>query len=287
MERVIRGYLEHGDDSVLLANLIYITRQILHSLGDNRDMADVSSYVLPTLSNFDIRNTLPGLQHDFLTLREELVNNSHEIFEVVHNLYNELIQNTDDTPMVPPNSDRRPSDSSYPNASVYENVHTTITPRLPATLNRGYPTTLQSPFRAPSHTSRTAEPTHESSHEGAADATHPIAQVAEPPYAASGLPESQSPLSWSFSGRSRRYRHPSRTLRIDPPRDSGIVRSLYLPGGPESPPSASTTAPASPTPYVASDSPRPRSTLYSSSDVVPNTLQPGNRSPLADIGPSQ
>jgi Family of unknown function (DUF6535) len=295
-ERVIRGYLEHGDDSVLLANLIYITRQIFHSLEDNRDMADVSSYVLPTLSNFDIRNTLPGLQHDFLTLREELVPNSHvpaEILEVVHNLYNELIQNTDNTPITPPsdpNSDRHPSDPIYPNAAFYENTHTTTTPPLPVSLHRSYPTALRSSFRAPGHTNRTAELAHESSHDGAVDAMHPIAQVAELPYAASGLPESQNPLCWSFSGRSPRCRHPSRALRVDAPRDSGIVRSLYLPSGPESPPSASTTAPVSPIPNVSSVSARPRSSRYSSSlspDVVANTLQPTNRSPLADIGPSQ
>ncbi|KAH9972283.1 hypothetical protein BGW80DRAFT_1507767 [Lactifluus volemus] len=68
-------YLEHGNDSVLLANLIHITRQILESSRDDPgwDMADALSFnIFPTLSNFDIRNTLPELQQDFLALWNEM-----------------------------------------------------------------------------------------------------------------------------------------------------------------------------------------------------------------------
>ena len=65
---VIRDYLEYGKDSVLLANLIHITNQIVNSsLRDDltRHMADASLYILPALSNFDIRNTPRQLQDDF------------------------------------------------------------------------------------------------------------------------------------------------------------------------------------------------------------------------------
>jgi hypothetical protein len=68
-------YLEHGNDSVLLANLIHITRQILESSRDGPgwDMADAMSFnIFPTLSNFDIQNTLPELQDDFLALWNEM-----------------------------------------------------------------------------------------------------------------------------------------------------------------------------------------------------------------------
>jgi hypothetical protein len=69
-------YLEHGNDSVLLANLIHITRQILESSRDGGpgwDMGDAMSLnIFPTLSNFDIRNTLPELQQDFLALWNEM-----------------------------------------------------------------------------------------------------------------------------------------------------------------------------------------------------------------------
>jgi hypothetical protein len=71
-------YLEHGNDSVLLANLIHITRKNLESSRDDPGgrqhllLPDASSHIFPTLSNFDIRNTLPELQHDFLALWNEI-----------------------------------------------------------------------------------------------------------------------------------------------------------------------------------------------------------------------
>jgi hypothetical protein len=72
-EDVIRCHLEHSNDNVLLANLTHITRQIIHSLQDNREMAVAASFILPSLSNnFDVRNTLPGLQQDFLALWNEI-----------------------------------------------------------------------------------------------------------------------------------------------------------------------------------------------------------------------
>jgi hypothetical protein len=71
-EYVIRDYLKHGDDNVLLANLIHITRQIIHALEERYFLAARSSNILPTLIKFDIRNTLPELQDDFLTLWDEI-----------------------------------------------------------------------------------------------------------------------------------------------------------------------------------------------------------------------
>ena len=44
-EDEIRGYLAHCNDSVLLANLIHITRQIFCSSGVNQDMASVAWYI--------------------------------------------------------------------------------------------------------------------------------------------------------------------------------------------------------------------------------------------------
>ena len=91
-EDVIRGYLEHSSDNVLLANLTHITRQIIHSLGDNREMAVAASFILPSLSNnFDVRNTLPGLQQDFLALWDEIdreAPNNKVLMEIRDNLRN-------------------------------------------------------------------------------------------------------------------------------------------------------------------------------------------------------
>jgi Family of unknown function (DUF6535)/WW domain len=71
-EDVIRGYIKHGQGNLLLANLTHITRQIFESSPEDRDMVDASLFILPTLSNFDIENILPGLQHDFLALWDKI-----------------------------------------------------------------------------------------------------------------------------------------------------------------------------------------------------------------------
>jgi Family of unknown function (DUF6535) len=81
-EDVICAYLEHGD-SVLLANLIHITRQFyrIHDIIADRRIvqptwqlqARVISHFTRSLSKFDVQNTLPGLQHDFCALWNELV----------------------------------------------------------------------------------------------------------------------------------------------------------------------------------------------------------------------
>jgi hypothetical protein len=70
---VLRDYLAHGD-SVLLANLIHITRHFFHSLlQHDLDLTRKSSSILSSLSEFDILNTLPELQRDFCDLWNEVV----------------------------------------------------------------------------------------------------------------------------------------------------------------------------------------------------------------------
>ena len=70
---VLRNYLAHGD-SVLLANLIHITRHFFHSLlQHDLDLTRKSSSILSSLSKFDILNTLPELQRDFCDLWNEVV----------------------------------------------------------------------------------------------------------------------------------------------------------------------------------------------------------------------
>ncbi|KAI0246416.1 hypothetical protein BJV78DRAFT_1254894 [Lactifluus subvellereus] len=133
-EDVIRGYVKHGNDSVLLANLIHITRLSFRSLGDwdDRDMVDESSYILPSLSNFDIRNTLPELQQDFRDLWYEIdreaQNNGNrvaiEIRENIRNLYNALNPGTNTTPTTPPASNTNlPAPSSTPTGGFHPHPH--------------------------------------------------------------------------------------------------------------------------------------------------------------------
>jgi hypothetical protein len=140
-DSVIRGYLEHGIDSLLLANLIHIIRRILRASSEgNEDMAHVSCRVLPSLCDFDIRNTLPGLQHDLLALWDEFgaTPDSRVHTAIRENLpyfyyfYYALTQVIDDAPTEPPVPDANPdghSSESIPitHAGVDENPHTPFT----------------------------------------------------------------------------------------------------------------------------------------------------------------
>ncbi|KAH9970218.1 hypothetical protein BGW80DRAFT_1254096 [Lactifluus volemus] len=76
-EEVLRNYLANGD-SVLLANLIHITRPLFRlCLKDVEKMSYVLLYLLSCISKVDIRNTLPTLQHDFCALWNEIVREAH------------------------------------------------------------------------------------------------------------------------------------------------------------------------------------------------------------------
>ena len=65
-EKDLRENVALGDDSVLLAILIHVARQYLPS-----DYPNLMA--LNALSTLNIRHTLPGLQHDFCTLWNEIV----------------------------------------------------------------------------------------------------------------------------------------------------------------------------------------------------------------------
>ena len=69
-ENVLRGYISNGD-SVLLANLIHISRQIF--LSSNRDLVPQTHNILRSVSQFDVRNALPELRHNFCALWNEIV----------------------------------------------------------------------------------------------------------------------------------------------------------------------------------------------------------------------
>ena len=56
-ENVLRDNIAHGDNSVLLVILIHLTRQAIFSRCDPE--------LLIAVARFDIRHTVPGLQHEF------------------------------------------------------------------------------------------------------------------------------------------------------------------------------------------------------------------------------
>ena len=71
---VLQDYLAHGD-SALLANYIHILRDIIHFHLDQFRSGDAASRwkFLESVSQFDVQNTLPTLQHDFCDLWNEIV----------------------------------------------------------------------------------------------------------------------------------------------------------------------------------------------------------------------
>jgi hypothetical protein len=98
-DRDLRDYDAHGHDSVILATLIHVTRSAfrLNSLWG----------VSAELTRFDIRNTLSGLQHDFCTLWNEMVQEAKNqgphttpvlILREIRHLYIALHQGTDAAP---------------------------------------------------------------------------------------------------------------------------------------------------------------------------------------------
>ncbi|KAH9983038.1 hypothetical protein BJV74DRAFT_852179 [Russula compacta] len=132
---VLRNYLAHGD-SVLLANCIYISRYIIEAFikeGWRRPFHSRSK-TLEWATKFDIQRTLPGLQHDFCRLWNDIVHKAHnpevdnmEEFYILHlrhlrNAYISLHQafsaDTDIDDYVLDNP------SSYPLCTIQSHCHT-------------------------------------------------------------------------------------------------------------------------------------------------------------------
>jgi Family of unknown function (DUF6535) len=116
-ERVLQDYLAHGD-SVLLANLIYITRQLLHNvLRTDRETFAVILKILPRVSNLRVEDAVPELQHKFCELWNEIVLQARAgehsillyILRATRGIYLALHRNTDATPTAFSASTRDPS----------------------------------------------------------------------------------------------------------------------------------------------------------------------------------
>ena len=143
---------------------------------------------MSSLSNFDIRNTPPGLQQDFLTLWDEIdqeAKNNRDIraiLEAIRSLYDALDQGTDDTSTAPPASNADPhGHPSHPTSLMYtadEDAHTHTTTSLPVShYEAGLITHSPSPVLA--HT--IPDLADEFSPRGAPDVMQHITQVAAPP----------------------------------------------------------------------------------------------------------
>ncbi|KAI0246132.1 hypothetical protein BJV78DRAFT_1158111 [Lactifluus subvellereus] len=131
-EGVLRDYLAHGD-SVLIANLIHITRQFFPSYLDGDCVISYALvYILQSISKFNLKNTLPGLQHDFCALWNEIVLKARitgaytipvYILSEIRHIYIALHQGTDSAPTAFSASTRHSDDilhqpSSYPLCNI-------------------------------------------------------------------------------------------------------------------------------------------------------------------------
>ncbi len=124
---VLRDYLAHGD-SVLLANLIHITLHFFHGLlQPDPDLTREALSILPSVSKFNILNTLPELRQDFCALWNDVVrqvqssgaknNPFMEILLDIWSLYIAIHPNDD--PLSPPGSYPLCEDDSHRNLTTH------------------------------------------------------------------------------------------------------------------------------------------------------------------------
>ena len=149
-DRVFQDYLAHGD-SVLLSILIHVSRQA-------NAASSWTSGILSSLSKFDIRDTLPELQHDFCMLWNEIAQGAHnqgssgtsaKILRDIHYLYLVLHRDTDIAPTASstPTDSLRPildQPSSYPLCDVvshHPDFSTHV--QVPVTLSSNVPLPVQ------------------------------------------------------------------------------------------------------------------------------------------------
>jgi hypothetical protein len=122
---VLQDNIAHGDNSVSLAISIHMTRQVFRS----PDPPDPD--ILLSLSKFDIRNTAPGLQHEFCALWNEIVREARDthtfsyvgVLRSIRQLYIGLHQGTDAAPTffdasTDPRDPILDRPSSYPSCNI-------------------------------------------------------------------------------------------------------------------------------------------------------------------------
>ena len=155
-ENVIRGYLAHGSENILLANLLHITRQ-MHSPSSlvSQDMVRSVAINFPRqLDRFDVRATLLSLQHDLCALWNELIaearnsgnsNTRAVIFRMICPFHIDLHPGTYytmdffDVSSYPlcDNPGHRPEESAYTPDFIFS-TNTNTSPHLPDTSSPGY-----------------------------------------------------------------------------------------------------------------------------------------------------
>ena len=200
---VLESYLTHGK-SVLLADCIDICRRMVQIYSENDWFirAAVRFKSLEIVSDFDARNTLPGLQHDFCRLWNDLIRMTGDsanrrmqalalcILRHIRKIYIALHQDTDSAPTAFDASTEDYADvlfnpSSYPSCSC--NIPTVTPPTAPVVPS--------SPALHSSHS--TTHLAYETSLSEVPDTPHPTTQVAASSRLTQERPESHQGLATS------------------------------------------------------------------------------------------
>ena len=154
-EGILRGHIARGDDSVMLAILICAARQVISTEPCKWEM-------LPSISKFDILDTLPGLQNEFCSLWNEIVEEGWdmddpvEILRGIRHLYIALHQGTDCAPTLfdgstPDDDLRLRVESSYPRCTIHthdSDSSVSLLPRLGHTHNLSPPPSPSAPLHS-------------------------------------------------------------------------------------------------------------------------------------------
>ena len=125
----LKGHVALGGDNVFLATLIDVSRQAIHS--------GIVGGVVEALTQFDICDTLPGLQHDFCAMWNEFVREArvqgfpsyHVVFLCwIRHLYISLHRDTDAAPTAfsattPDQDPILDKPSSYPLCAIAGHCH--------------------------------------------------------------------------------------------------------------------------------------------------------------------
>jgi Ubiquitin carboxyl-terminal hydrolase len=143
LDDVLRDSFAHGD-SVLLSILIHTSRQANHA-------SSWTLEILSSLSKFDIHNTLPGLQHEFCALWNEiaeearsrgLFSTSVKIILEIRHLYIALHQDADAAPtafsVLTDDSHQAMFPSSYPFCNITSHRPPSAA-HIPANISRTVP----------------------------------------------------------------------------------------------------------------------------------------------------
>jgi Family of unknown function (DUF6535) len=163
-EDVLQDYLAHGA-SVLLANLIHITRQFFRFYHLDGWVPFHLLLIQRTISRFDIQNTSPGLQHDFCALWNEMTREAHNdesyaipfnILRPIRHIYIALHQGTNAAPTAFSTSTADDDSilhesSSYPLCNIPGHHSHILEEVLDATGETTYPPTITSHSLASRH----------------------------------------------------------------------------------------------------------------------------------------